>query len=328
MKLKLFILLSITSLVLHFNLTAQVLTAKQAVAHSAKLESVTESIDYLTKTAMTLTDNAERRSLLAFTGSIEEQMGFYKSAQSSYAQAASIAAKDGEGMPKKSSEQLVIDAVRCALSCGDSISADSYLNSAVRNSKDDDIIAHIKLYEQWSKLCTLEKAEDLKDSVTLLKTYVELSSMKSVLPSLLLTLWHITGEDKYAVQLKNNCPKTPEAAIVKGEIQLLPAPFWYFVPKAGEAIPEVTKEASSSPVQETSLSSEKVTKLQLGLFREESNAKTLCDKAKSKGFDAKVISEKRSSGSTYYLVVVDEKSDGSVAAKLRTQGFECYPLFD
>ena len=37
-----------------------------------------------------------------------------------------------------------------------------------------------------------------------------------------------------------------ETAIVKGEIQTLPTPFWYFVPRNGVDLPEIASVDSSS----------------------------------------------------------------------------------
>ena len=51
-------------------------------------------------------------------------------------------------------------------------------------------------------------------------------------------------------------------------------------------------------------------------------------KLKEKGFVAKITSEIRPSGTTYYLVIVDENSDNSMGDELRTAGFECYPIFE
>ena len=45
---------------------------------------------------------------------------------------------------------------------------------------------------------------------------------------------------------------------------------------------------------------------------------------KDKGFTAAVTTETRASGTTYYIVAVDE-TDGSIGDKLRTAGFEFYP---
>jgi hypothetical protein len=44
-------------------------------------------------------------------------------------------------MLKKTSSILVLDAVRCSLNAGDSKNAEIYLNSSIRNSKDEKIIA-------------------------------------------------------------------------------------------------------------------------------------------------------------------------------------------
>ncbi|MCR5724541.1 MAG: SPOR domain-containing protein [Treponema sp.] len=314
-------------------------TAKAAAEKAAKEASVTESIAYLTKTIPALTEPQEKRSLYAFLGGVQEQAGLYADAVKSYALAAGIAAGDAPGMSKKSAEQLVLDAVRSALSSGDTATADSYLNSAVRSSKNEQILAHVKLYEQWSALCKSTGSAGNAEAIAMLKTYSTLPSMKAVQPQVLLTLWHITGEKNWANTLKKQFPKSPEAAIVQGSAQLLPAPFWYFVPRVGDAVPEVeqaaisestgpaVKTAGESAAEKASAASEKVVKQQLGLFREEANAKALVEKAGAKGFKAYITSEVRPSGNKYYLVVVDENAAGTIAAELRNAGFDCYPLF-
>lgn len=318
-------------------------TARAAVEAAAKEDSVSEGVSLLKKIIPSLTSPAEKRSAISFLGSVQEQLGLYSDAGKSYASAAAIAAGDADEMPKKSSEQLVLDAVRCALSSGDSVTADKYLNSAVRSSSNETIVAYVKLYEQWSALCRAEKKSDTEEPVALLKTYSELPSMKAVAPAILLTLWHITGEDSYGEKLKKQFPLSAESAIVKGEIQLLPAPFWYFAPRTGSAVPEVAQEpassalASSSSVETDSSSSgkdessseenNKIVLQQLGLFKEKSNAESLVEQLGKKGFSARITTEKRASGTTYFIVVVDENESKSMGAELRNAGFECYPVF-
>ena len=336
--------------------TAQ-LTAKEA----AKKDSLKDALAYLKKQVPSLTVAAEKRAGYAFMGSVQEQMGLYADAQKSYVAAAGIAAGDAAGMPKKSNEQLVLDAVRCALSSGDSATADSYLNSAVRNSKSETIQAYVKLYEQWSALCKVQKESELTETLAMLKTYADLPSMKAAAPAILLTLWHVSGQQSYADKLKKTYPKSPEAAVVKGEIQQLPQPFWYFVPRIGSAIPEVEQEPvtyQQSPDEKSSASGsssasaasearppipaetakaedknsesekqEKPLHQQLGLFRDEGNAKGLVDQLKKKGFTARITTEKRPSGTTYYLVIVDENKDGTMGKELRNAGFECYGVY-
>ena len=254
-------------------------------------------------------------------------MSLYDDARLSYAQAASISASDADGMPKRSNEQVVLDAVRCALSAGDYASADSFLNSSVRNSKNSQIQALIKLYTQWSALCKAETKEDLDEPLFILQAYLKLDTLLSIRPSILLTLWYITGSASYSNQLLKDFPSSVEAAIVKGDVQLLPTPFWFFVPKTGEAVAGSGSFSETHTVSETKESqtpTAKFTKYQLGLFRTESNAKLLCDELLKKGFESYITSEKRSSGTTYYIVLVKENSQGNVADRLRSAGYDCY----
>lgn len=329
------------------------LTAKEAVSGAAEYRTVDESIEYLKKSVPNLKTAADRRSIYAFLGSVQEQAGLYADAQKSYAQAAAIDAGDAKGMPKKSNEQLVLDAVRCALSMGDSATADKYLSSAVKNSKDEKIIAYTKLYAQWSALCKAGDFSETLQVVQTLKSYADAKSMKSVRPQILLTLFHITGEESYSKKLKSDFPNSMEAGIVSGKVKILPTPFWFFVPRketqeevAGSPPPNQSvptekksvqqnqKTPENSENQSNSASSaknqktdeESGVKLQLGLFRDESNAKALAEQLSKKGFNAKIQKETRPSGNAYYLVYVPENKAGTVAGQLKKAGFESYPL--
>lgn len=308
-------------------------SAKQISDKALEFESAGESINYLNKMIAQVSVAAEKRALLAFLGALQEQISAYKDASDSYAQAAGIAAGDAQGMPKKTSPQLVLDAVRCALCSGDSATAEKYLNSTVRNSQDERIQATIKLYEVWSALCKLESTAQLEDSVAILKTYSALSSMKIVKPQILLTLWYITGEATYGNSIKKEFPKSPEAEVVNGKVQMMPAPFWYFMPKNGEALALSAEAAAGSQkisVEKSGKENEdgtKAAKQQLGLFRNKANAQALCDTLKSKGFSPYITEETRASGTTYYIVLVNENEQGTIGQQLRSAGFECYAVF-
>ena len=304
-------------------------TAAFVTSEAAKKDSVDESVTYLKSQISKMSVAAEKRAAYIFLASLQEQMALYDDAQKSYAQAAAIAAGNAEGMPKKSNEQIVLDAVRCALSSGDYATADSYLNSAVRNSKNADVQAYIKLYTQWSALCKAEEVSDIQEPVVMLQAYLKVDSMNAVKPAVLLTLWYVTGDSSYSKEITKLYPRSIEASIVKGDAQLLPTPFWFFVPKSGEAeqgtgsiaMPEEPKQTAS---QSVSAAPAKFTKWQLGLFRTESNAKLLADEVKAKGFDAYITTEKRASGTTYYIVLVREDKNGNVADRLRSSGYDCY----
>ena len=325
---------------LFFCLSAAELTARFVTGEAVKKDSLEESLSYLKGQVAKMNLPAEKRATYVFIATLEEQMALYDQAQKSYAQAASIAAGDAEGMPKKSNEEIVLDAIRCALSSGDYMTADSYLNSAVRNTRNQKIQAYIKLYTQWSALCRAEKVDDIQEPLVMLQAYLKLDSMECLRPAIYLTLWYLTGDKSYSQQLASKYPKSPEAAIVKGDVQLLPTPFWFFVPKSGEAEQGTGSYAdtpsssgtSSSAANETSSSqgqsaaSSKTTKWQLGLFKTQSNAKLLVDELKSKGFEAYTTSETRASGTTYHIVLVNEDKSGNMADKLRNAGYDCYAV--
>lgn len=314
-------------------------TAKGALTAATNMNSLEDAVSYLKKTAGTMKVASEKRAVLAILAGTEEQLGNYDDAQKHYAQAAGIqgSAQTSAGVPNKTSEQLVLDAVRCALNAGDYATAQSYLNSSVRNSKDEKVLAYVKLYEQWAALCKAGSDGNVSEPLAILKTYSALDSMKSVRPSILLTLWHLTGEKEYSDKLKKDFPKSMEAAVVKGGVQILPSPFWYFVPKSGSDLPDVdienvadssSKNSDSSANSSFSSSSEKVVKEQLGLFRDKANAQRLFDQVKAKGFNPEIDTETRPSGTTYYIVVVRENKEGTIGNQLRTVGFECYPVFE
>ena len=314
-------------------LFAAELKAKDVVKEAEKKESIDEALSYVKNQIAKTTVLSEKRSLYIFLGNMQEQLAYYDDAKKSYASAAGIAAANAEGMQKKSNEQLVLDAVRCALSQGDYETAHSYLNSSIRNSKDNLIQAYTKLYTQWAALCSVESKEDLAEPVEILKAYSKVDSMKELRPAILLTLWYVTGENQYSKEITKSFPKSTEAAIVNGDAQLLPTPFWFFVPKLGEVEQgigsiviqnaESEKKLASEPKKVIQSSSE-IIKLQLGLFRTENNAKLLVEELKSKGFDCYITTEKRSSGTTYYIVLIHENKERTLADKLRSSGYECY----
>ena len=324
-----------------FAVFAQSLTAKSVTEAAEDFDSVEDSISYLEEQVNKIKDPAEKRSVYIFMASLQELLSFYDDAQRSYAKAAGIAAGTGVGMPVRSNEQIVLDAVRCALSSGDYATADSYLNSSVRNSKNEEIQAYINLYSQWSALCKASSIEDTQEAIVMLQAYSNMKSMEIVRPAILLTLWYITGDSKFANEIKADYPKSIEMSVIKGEVQLLPTPFWFFVPKNSDAQRSSADMAISdvkTPVKEKENSKQKqevkaddstdvnAGKWQVGFFRTESNANLLCNELKSKGFKAYVTTEVRASGTTYYLVLVDEDESGNVADKLRNAGYDCYML--
>lgn len=302
-----------------------------------KQETVLDSIDYLKRNLDFADTAADTRSLLYYTGTLQEQLGLYTDAGNSYAKAAGIAAHDASNMPKVTSEQLVLNAVRANLCAGNWETADSYLNSAVRNSKNETVSATVKLYSVWSDLCKASSVPgaDISDSVELLKAYSSMQSMKSVKAQVLFTLWHLTSARVYAEELNREFPLSPESSVANGKSQIMRVPFWYFVPKENSASSSQNRyvENSEVPAKESSVQSEiplsqkhPGKKQQLGLFKKKENAEDCIRKAKQKGFDAYCYTETRSSGTTYFIVAVDENSSMTMGQKLKNAGIDCYTI--
>lgn len=337
--------LTITIFSLNFQIFSQEKTARQIADESISKGSPENAVNFLIQEISKIENPSDKRSLYAFLASIQESLSKYSEASKTFAKACAIGGGNADGFPKKTNEELVLDAVRCALCAGDWETANSYLNSSVRNSKNPEILAKIKLYEQWAVLCKAETPEDIDEPIAMLDAYKNLDSMKSVKPSILLTLWHLTGNAEYSSTLKKEFPSSIETEIVNGRAALLPSPFWYFTPRKNFQIPaektETTKNSSaetktaSPQISKTDSSSEENSvpqnaessdsvKLQLGLFREKSNAQKFCDSVTQKGFKPFIIEEKRSSGTTYYAVLIEQNGDEELSLKLKTSGFENY----
>lgn len=332
-------------------------TAYALAQESEKKESLKDSIAYIEKNIPSLPKDGEKRAAYIFLASIQEQAGMFAEAEKAFAKAAGFQGENVEKMSNLTSEQLVLNAIRCALSCGNYGSAENYINS-LRTSSKSKTIAYAKLYEQWCNLIKAESAGDVEQIAGMLKAYLEMSSMKEIFPEIYLTLWHLTGEKKYSDLLKKDYPLSSGAAIVSGKIQLLPSPFWYFVPKSANAEPEMRevkidassqglsakssektaktssekseKSEKTANLEKTAKSekSEKVARQQLGLFKDANNAKSLVSRLKEAGFAANIEETVRPSGTKYYVVTVKDDSEGTMGKMLRNHGFECYPVYE
>ncbi|MDR3284972.1 MAG: SPOR domain-containing protein [Treponema sp.] len=288
------------------------------------LKTVIADVEKAAEAASSVDD---RRALYAFLGSLQEQSGNYTNAAQSYAIAAGISANTPQGMPAVSAEQLFINAIRCALSAGDFVTAENYLASRVRSSTDPVISASVRLYSVWSQLCQAASDSALKEPLETLRGYSSSPVMESVRPAALLSLWYLDGDQKSADALLKDYPQSPEAAIVSGKAAMLPAPFWFFFPRKGEAVAapkaEMPPEAAISGNSGT-----RAARQQVGLFRGETNAKQLVSELAARGFKGDIQTETRSSGVTYYIVSVAENARGTVGPALRAAGYDCYPVYE
>ncbi len=154
---------------------------------------------------------------------LQEQFGEYTDASLYYTTAASLV-----GTQSAKGQNLLLGAVRCALLVGDVSRADFLLSTAISVTTDMNAKATANLYAVWSWIIKAENKEELEGPIGVLKSYVTLDSMKSVRPSILLILYHLTDEKTWAEQLQLAYPNSPEAAVSKENAKMYPSPFWFF----------------------------------------------------------------------------------------------------
>ena len=90
-------------------LFAAPMSARQIADAATKKGNVLDSIAYIKTQLDNTVSAADKRATYAFLGTVQEQLSLFQDASASYAAAAGIAAGDAKDMPRKSSEQLVID---------------------------------------------------------------------------------------------------------------------------------------------------------------------------------------------------------------------------
>ncbi|MDR1786600.1 MAG: SPOR domain-containing protein [Spirochaetaceae bacterium] len=291
-------------------------------------ESVSRVITELSGAVSSAESLSDKRSLLVTLAWIEENAGRFSEASRSYALAAGIAAPPARDMPKVSAEQLVIDAVRCALSAGDWTTAETYLDSEVKDSRNTSIRAYVKLYTVWCLLSKAKSQVDLTAATALLDQYSKDPELDSVMPAVLLTLWYIDRTEARRERLVAAYPQSPEAAVVQGKAWLVPSPFWYFLPTRTQGGPATAiVQPEKPPVKAEPVPTEPASPprtLQLGLFRNREYADKYAQQIKAAGF-APTISQQEKEDQVYFLITVPE-ADPETQKKLKAAGFDSVPI--
>lgn len=305
----------------------------QIIVDSVINNDAHSSIEDAEKKVSLLSDLKDKFDLLVFIGGVQEALGLFEKACNSYTSAYEYAVQASQ----KDSFVFLIKAARCALSYGENQRADTYLAKAARFSLDEEYTSKVKLYAMWSWMSKIENEKALYEPIVILSSYVDLKGMESVQSSILLTLWYITGEEEYRTKLLNLYPSSAETAVVKGNAQLMPSPFWFFLPQKAvlpdsetTTLKNTTDVEYSVNIQEEKLEEESIDiqYYQLGFFRDKDNAQNLVKRLENARFIATIQEELRASGTTYYVVIVKENSSQTMGAELKNAGFESYPVYE
>ncbi len=261
-----------------FSIITMLLLASAIFAADLPEDSVTVKMDELKKTAQTASSAEQKVTAYSQLASLQEQLGFYTDAKNSWSLAAnySAAVKVAQGNASSAAEAPLLGAVRCALSTGDTASADYIMSTAFLQEVSPETQAYVKLYAVWSWLCKVETQEELAQPVAVLQNALQQNSMQTVKPVVLLTLWYLTGDETYATQIHDTFPGSPEDAVANGGAVIMPAPFWYFVP-AVRPEQAASREATAAYTGSTATSGSTSTSASSGTAASSSSAAKTTD---------------------------------------------------
>lgn len=286
---------------------------------------------------------ADRQAVLAVLAGYEERIGLPAPASKHYSEAA-------WADPAARNDSLLLDGARCAFAAGDFAQADSLIRTVLLSCFDEKVLIRARVYSAWILL----QGDGRKDALGLLRSYSANHAYADYAPQILFTLWWAESDRDARDRLLSSCPVSPEAGVVRGEMTLAPAAFWYLmernadevsgfakkgiavVPAAanvqpnaapGNAVadPSPTNTAPGNVVADPPKSASSTAAWQqVGFYRSREYAEELVARLREKGFDPVIRSETRPSGTVYHAVLVPEDSGRTMGSRLKDAGFESY----
>lgn len=224
-----------------FNLFSHSIFA-QSSANDITLE---DEIENLTKQLEKTQAQEKRIQLLEKIARAQEFSNMFPEAEESYFACAELANADQKVM-------YILKAARCSLSYGNTERTDELLAKIANGARSNEYAPLFKLYAVWNWLSKCTSYDETYEPIAVLKSYLELDSMKTVRPQMLFTLWFVTGQIQYASRLKAEYPLSAEYAVVSGQAELAPSPFWFFASrklpdeKEAKELAELTKDSKST----------------------------------------------------------------------------------
>ena len=283
------------------------------IENALKMNTPAESIGYIATNVESINNIEEKKQALLFMANLQKQSGLFLDAYSTYSAIIQLEKNNPNS-------DIRIQAAACAMSAGELETAEAVLDSVISMNGADS--ADAKFLAVWCGVLKAPGVQALEKPVSLFKSFLKDDTMSGVKASVLFSLWWLTNETDWAMQLQTEYPASPETALINGKTRLLPASYFLFIPrKNNEFAPAVQK------LEKTDDTKEKLTWQQVGFFKSETNAQNCVKKLKAAGFEGTIRTETRPSGTVYYAVLVRE-TDGSVGQNLKNSGFECYPVFE
>lgn len=309
-----------------FMLALQVASAdtSQIITNAVKTGTIESAISYIKSSLPGVQSVDEQKAVMLFLGKLQQQAALYKEAYESY----SVVIALDKTVPNVG---VRLDAAVCILAAGETATAESVLDSVLAIESDDASGARARLLAVWCGILKASSAEELETPIGHLEKFLDDPVMACEKPAVLFSLWWLTGDAAYAQKLETDFAATPEAACANGRAEVLPLPYFYFIPRMNSGFD--AKTAAERYANKNAVAAAKKAEnqramwQQVGLFRDENNAENCIKKLIAAGFKPEVLKQTKPSGNNYTAVVVKE-TDGSVAQALRNAGFECYPVFE
>jgi len=323
--------------------------AQQAVASAFALTDSVKVIAYLVSRAAKASNPSDKKLILSALADYEERLGLFTDARKHFNEAAFAD-------PAGRDDGYILDAARCALVSGDTEQAEGLVRAILLTSFSDPMLVRARVYSAWIQLA----AGDAADALPQIRSCAANTAFADFAPALLFTLWWSDNDSGAKARLLSDFSTSPEASIVRGEMRLSPAPFWYLMVRNGTLVADFAREgkaaldntASPSAVQSSSAdtaSSSETTPAgsttpssaqaspavqagalwqQTGFFKGRDNAEELKGKLEKLGFKPVIREEKRPSGTIYFSVLVPEDASRTTEKRLKDAGFESYLLID
>lgn len=301
----------------------------------------------LTSLALKQKTVQEKKYVLTTLASYEEGLGELEFASKHYLEAA--------WLEPQRDWSLSLDAARCYIALGDHEAADSLVKAVLLGSFNQKELVRARVYGVILQLGGSERA----NALNLCAQYSKNPDFAEYAPMLLFLQWWISEDEQAKKNLLTHWSSSVEALIVQGSVNLSPKPFWYLAERdvkkrfepseltnmlgtQGNTSVSISSGFTQPLIAESSVASEKAVDIsqgkttsssgriwqQTGFFRNEGYAKELQAKLVSLGFSAIIRSETRSSGTTYYSVLVPETDQRSTGAQLKNAGFESSLVID
>jgi hypothetical protein len=164
------------------------------------------------------TEPADRKAILASLAGFEERTGLPLQAAKHYSEAS-------YADPAKRDFGLLLDAARAALSANDTDQANGLVRAVLVSCFDDSILLRARVYAVWVQLASGDRAEALAQ----IRSCADNPVFADYIPELLFALWWTDSDAAAKKRLLDQYPKSPEAAVARGDISLSPVPFWFLI---------------------------------------------------------------------------------------------------